>query len=87
MAGLPAVTGLVIGGPYSAAAFASGFDTAMLICAGLLAAGAALSALFIDNGVLKPKPGRPVPEPQCRINCPLGAPPLEAESGEVSRAG
>ncbi|HEY2578708.1 MAG TPA: MFS transporter [Streptosporangiaceae bacterium] len=78
VAGLPAAVGLAIGGHHSAAAFASGFRTAMLICAGLLAAGAVLSALFIDNDVLKPSPGQPAAEPQCRFNCPVGAPPLEA---------
>jgi EmrB/QacA subfamily drug resistance transporter len=78
VAGLPAVAGLAIGGHHTAAAFASGFRTAMLICAGLLVAGAVLSALFIDNDVLRPKPGRPAPEPECRFNCPVGAPPLES---------
>ena len=49
----------------------------MLLCAGLLAAGAALSALLIDNDVLRPEPDHPVPEPQCRTNCAVGAPPFE----------
>ena len=75
VAGLPAAVGLAIGGHHTAEAFASGFRGAMLICAGLLAGGAVLSALFIDNNVLKPVPGRPAPE--CRFNCPIGAPPLE----------
>jgi hypothetical protein len=78
VAGLPAAVGLAIGGHHTAAAFASGFRSAMLICAGLLAASAVLSALFIDNNVLKPAPSHPAPEPECRFNCPVGAPPLEA---------
>jgi EmrB/QacA subfamily drug resistance transporter len=81
VAGLPAAVGLAIGGHHTAAAFASGFRTAMLICAGLLAAAAVLSALFIDNNVLKPTPSHAAPEPECRFNCPVGAPPLETRQG------
>jgi hypothetical protein len=49
----------------------------MIVCAGLLAAAAVLSALTIDNGVLRAEPARPVAEPECRTCCPVGAPPLE----------
>ena len=84
VAGLPAAVGLAIGGHHTAAAFASGFRSAMLICAGLLAAGAVLSALFVDNDVLKPTPGRPTPGPECRFNCPVSAPPLETARPPVS---
>jgi EmrB/QacA subfamily drug resistance transporter len=77
VAGLPAAVGLSIGGHGSAGAFNSGFRAAMLICAGLLVAGAVLSGLLIDNDVLRPTPDRPVPEPESRICCPVSAPPLE----------
>lgn len=77
VAGLPAAVGLSTAGHGSATTFSSGFHKAMLLCAGLLAAGAALSALLIDNDVLKPEQDRPVPEPQCRTNCPISAPPFE----------
>jgi len=43
--------------------------------AGLLAA--ALSAVTIDNRVLRPVDDQPVAEPECLTCCPVGAPPLE----------
>jgi hypothetical protein len=55
----------------------SSFRTAMVICACLLAAAAVPSAVTIDNGVLRATPIHPVPEPECRTCCPVGAPPLE----------
>jgi EmrB/QacA subfamily drug resistance transporter len=77
VAGLPAAVGLAIGGHHPAVGFASGFRTAMVICACLLVAGSVLSGLFIDNGVLRQTPDRAVPRPECRTNCPVGAPPFE----------
>jgi EmrB/QacA subfamily drug resistance transporter len=77
VAGLPLVVGLT-GDAYSEPALLDpAFRTAMVICAGLLAAGAVLSALTIDNDVLRPSPDHPVAEPECRACCPVGAPPLE----------
>jgi hypothetical protein len=55
----------------------SGFHMAMVICAGLLAVAAVLSALTIDNDVLRPEPAHPVAQPECLTCCPVGAPPLE----------
>ncbi len=49
----------------------------MVVCAGLLLAGSVLSALTIDNDVLRPAPDRAVAEPECLRNCAIGAPPLE----------
>ena len=54
VAGLPAVVGLTSAAYHSPAAFGSSFKTAMIVCAALLAVGSALSALTIDNGVLRP---------------------------------
>src|SRR5216684_38584 len=76
VAGLPLAVGLS-GAGLSAADFESGFRKAMVVCAVLLAAGAVLSALTIDNNVLRPEPGRTIPEPECLISCAVGAPPLE----------
>jgi EmrB/QacA subfamily drug resistance transporter len=76
VAGLPLAVGLT-GAGLSAAAFESGFRAAMVVCAALLAAGAVLSAVTIDNKVLRPEPGRKVPEPECLTFCAVGAPPLE----------
>jgi hypothetical protein len=83
VAGLPAVVGLTSADYHSAAAFGSSFRTAMVVCAALLACGAALSALTINNDVLRAQPeGIPVPEPACRVNCaPVGGPPLEPGEG------
>jgi hypothetical protein len=49
----------------------------MVVCAGLLVVAAVLSAVTIDNAVLRPVGDRPVPEPECLTSCPVGAPPLE----------
>jgi EmrB/QacA subfamily drug resistance transporter len=77
VAGLPAAVGLTAAHYSSPVLFASGFRSALIVCAVLLAAGAVVSFLAIDNSVLKAEPDRTVPEPECRMNCPVGAPPLE----------
>ncbi len=77
VAGLPAVVGLSAADYHSPASFSSGFRAAMIVCAGLLVAGSLLSALTIDNNVLRPAAGHAVPEPECLRNCAVGAPPLE----------
>jgi EmrB/QacA subfamily drug resistance transporter len=77
VAGLPALAGLGEASYHAAAQFSRGFDKAMIISAGLLVAGAVLSALTIRSDVLRP-PGEPAAAaPQCKINCAVGAPPLE----------
>ena len=76
VAGLPALAGLSEASYHVAAQFSRGFDKAMIISAGLLAAGAVLSFLTIRSDVLRlGGPGAGAPE--CRVNCPVGAPPLE----------
>ena len=77
VAGLPAVAGLGAAAYHSAILFSAGFRTAMVICACLLVAGSVLSALTIDNDVLRPAAGEPIAEPECLRNCAVGAPPLE----------
>ncbi len=76
VAGLPLAVGLT-GAGLTATAFESGFRTAMVVCAALLVAGAVLSAVTIDNNVLRPPAGRTVREPECLTFCGVGAPPLE----------
>ncbi len=84
VAGLPAVVGLTSAAYRSPAAFSSSFRTAMFLCAALLACGAVLSALTIDNSVLRAAPDRPaVPEPECKTNCAVGCPPLEPSQAPV----
>ncbi len=53
----------------------------MILCAALLVCGAALSALTINNDVLRASPDRPVQEPECKTNCAVGCPPLEPGQG------
>jgi len=53
------------------------FRAAVLVCAALLAAGSVLSAVMINSNVLRPAADQPAPEPECRVNCAVGAPPLE----------
>jgi hypothetical protein len=77
VAGLPLAVGLTGAAYRDPIAMNSSFRTAMVICASLLAAAAVLSAVTIDNGVLRSTPAHPVPEPECRACCPVGAPPLE----------
>ena len=83
VAGLPALAGLGEASYHSPTQFNTGFDKAMLISAGLLVAGSVVSALTIRSNVLN-QPGEPAAAaPQCRVNCAVGAPPLEpAGSGE-----
>jgi EmrB/QacA subfamily drug resistance transporter len=83
VAGLPALVGLTSADYHSPSAFNSSFRTAMIVCAVLLVCSAVLSALTINNDVLRPAPERPaVPEPECRVNCaPVGGPPLEPVQG------
>jgi EmrB/QacA subfamily drug resistance transporter len=77
VAGLPAAVGLSAADFHVPAAFSSGFRIAMVVCAVLLAGGSVISALAINNDVLRAAPDRAVPGPECRMNCPVGGPPLE----------
>jgi EmrB/QacA subfamily drug resistance transporter len=80
VAGLPLAVGLTSAGFRDPVSLEGGFRAAMVVCAGLLVAAAALSAVTIDNAVLRPVDDHPVPEPECLISCPIGAPPLEPAS-------
>jgi EmrB/QacA subfamily drug resistance transporter len=77
VAGLPALAGLGEASYHAPAQFSTGFDKAMIISAGLLVAGSVLSALTIRTDVLNPPGDGVAPAPQCRVNCAVGAPPLE----------
>jgi EmrB/QacA subfamily drug resistance transporter len=78
VAGLPLVAGLSGADYRSASAFQSGFRISMVICAALLVAGGVLSAVTIRHDALWARPDRPqVPQPEARICCPVGAPPME----------
>jgi EmrB/QacA subfamily drug resistance transporter len=77
VAGLPALAGLSEASYHVAAQFSRGFDKAMIISAGLLAAGSVLSWLTIGSDALRPAGGPAAAAPECRVNCAVGAPPLE----------
>jgi len=77
VAGLPLAVGLTGDAYQNPTEMNSGFQMAMVICAGLLALGAVLSALTIDNDVLRPEPEHPVAQPECLTCLPIGSPPLE----------
>jgi MFS family permease len=77
VAGLPLAVGLTGEAYRDAHLLNPAFRSAMFICAGLLALAAVLSALTVDNDVLRASPAHPVPQPECLTYCPLGAPPLE----------
>jgi len=77
VAGLPLAAGLTTAGFREPVALENGFRAAMVICAGLLVAAAVLSAVTIDNAVLRTPSGEPAVEPECLTCCPVGAPPLE----------
>jgi EmrB/QacA subfamily drug resistance transporter len=80
VAGLPLAVGLTTAGFRQPVSLEHGFRAAMVVCAGLMVAAAALSALTIGNAVLRPADDHKVPEPECLTACPLAAPPLEPGS-------
>lgn len=87
VAGLPALVGLTSTDYHSPSAFDSSFRTAMFVCAALLVCSAVLSALTINNDVLRTVPEGSAAEPECRVNCaPVGGPPLEPDRPRTSGA-
>ncbi len=78
-AGLVAVAALPLAVGLSGSEYASGpavhhaFRSAMLICAGVMAAGGVLAWVTVRN----PHPDTVGPRPQCTVNCGMNAPPLE----------
>src|SRR5262249_58194868 len=78
VAGLPLAVGLTGDAYEDPAMMNSGFRMAMVLCAGLLAVAAVLSALAIDNDVLRPEPEQPKAQPEGLTFLPIGAPPPEA---------
>jgi EmrB/QacA subfamily drug resistance transporter len=75
VAGIPPAVGLTGNAYDHPEVFGHGFHLAMGIAAILLVAGAVLTFLLVHDDVLSPEQATAVPE--CEINCPVGAPPLE----------
>ncbi|MFF4648641.1 MFS transporter [Streptomyces sp. NPDC001380] len=81
VAALPLVVGLSGDDYHDPAAFGTSFDAALLVCAGLLAAGAVLAWCTIRSDVLR-GPQAPAEPPPCRCHCAVGAPPLQPPARE-----
>ena len=74
VAAIPPLAGLTGDAQAHPAMFLHGFREAILTSAGLLVLGAVLSLLTIRNDVLR---AEPAVKPECKVSCPVGAPPLE----------
>jgi EmrB/QacA subfamily drug resistance transporter len=85
VAALPVAAGLSGNDYRNPAEFTHGFRSAMLLCAGLLVLGGLLALATISNdgrrgaqvGARLPAPREPVRQPECRMHCAVGAPPLD----------
>ncbi|RFU40141.1 DHA2 family efflux MFS transporter permease subunit [Actinomadura logoneensis] len=75
VAAIPPLAGLTGEAYRNPATFSSGFRQAMLVCAGMLLAGALLTLLTVRDDALRAAPA--AQEPECRTHCAVGAPPLE----------
>jgi EmrB/QacA subfamily drug resistance transporter len=75
VAGVPPAVGLTGNAYANPPVFDHGFHTAMVIAAALLAAGAVLTLLTVRDDALRTDQATACPE--CDVNCPVGAPPLE----------
>ncbi|TDD32321.1 DHA2 family efflux MFS transporter permease subunit [Actinomadura sp. KC06] len=78
VAAIPPLAGLTGDAYDDPAAFSDGFRIAMVVCAAMLAAGAVLSFLTVDDDALRAPSGEAV-EPECRSHCGVGAPQLQPE--------
>jgi EmrB/QacA subfamily drug resistance transporter len=77
VAALPLAVGLSDQAYTSPHAVDISFGRAMVICAGLCAAGALLAALRVPSGALQENEGQPAAQPECATYCGVPAPPLE----------
>ncbi|WP_055588271.1 MFS transporter [Peterkaempfera griseoplana] len=82
VAALPLVVGLSGRHYHDPYAFGRAFDAALLVCAGLLAAGAVLAWCTIRADVLREE-AAPAAPPPCH-HCALGAPPMQAPAAGPS---
>jgi EmrB/QacA subfamily drug resistance transporter len=75
VAAVPPLAGLTGDAFANPAKFSAGFQKATLVSAAMLLSGAALSFLTVRNDVLSEAAADS--EPECKIHCAIGAPPLE----------
>ncbi|WP_063013684.1 MFS transporter [Nocardia kruczakiae] len=80
VAAIPPLTGLTGAAYTDPAAFEHGFREAMLICAIVMAAAAALTVVTVRDDALRD--ASPESTPQCKVNCPVAGPPLEPRHAE-----
>ncbi|MCP2340789.1 MFS transporter [Actinomadura rupiterrae] len=89
VAAIPPLVGLTGDAYRDPAKFSHGFHQAMLVCAGMLVAGAVLTLFTVKEDTLKAAP--PSQKPECKTHCAVGAPPLESEhpatAGAAAEAG
>ncbi|TDC23368.1 DHA2 family efflux MFS transporter permease subunit [Streptomyces sp. 8K308] len=81
VAALPLVIGLSADEYRSSAAVDVAFGRAMLICAGLMAAGGLLTLATVPAR-LPLEEGEPAATPECTRHCAVNAPPLEPDRGD-----
>ncbi|WP_242890644.1 MFS transporter [Actinomadura litoris] len=82
VAAIPPLAGLTGAAFTDPAEFSDGFRIAMIVCAGLLLAGAVLSFLTVSADALRGPSGEHR-EPQCKSSCGVGAPQLQPEPETV----
>jgi EmrB/QacA subfamily drug resistance transporter len=75
VAGIPAAVGLGAASYHSGTLFNSGFDKAVIACAGLLVIAAVLCATMIDSDVLKTPEGQLAAPAEGVTSCAIGGPP------------
>jgi EmrB/QacA subfamily drug resistance transporter len=75
VAAIPPLAGLTGNAQSHPLVFLHGFRIAVTVSAGFLVIGAVLSLLTIRDDVLSTAPK--TAQPQCKINCAVGSPPLE----------
>ncbi|WUI03637.1 MFS transporter [Spirillospora sp. NBC_00431] len=78
VAAIPPLAGLTGDAYDDPGEFSHGFGIAMAVCAVMLAAGAVLSFLTVDDDALRDQSGEAV-EPECRRHCGVGAPQLQPD--------
>ncbi|UGT41780.1 MFS transporter [Nocardia yamanashiensis] len=83
VAAVPPLAGLTGDAYNDPARFGDGFRTALLFCVVLMVAAAALAFLTVRDDALRTAPA--AAEPQCKINCAVGAPPLEPAASQSNR--
>ena len=83
VAAIPVAVGLGAASYHHRARFNHGFDLAAIGCAAVLLIAAILSALFVDNDVLRPEGA--VVEPEAHVSCTVSAPQLQPAPPRLSR--